>query len=144
MKEEGLIYKSCLRIFNFWDLGLSYGLSKFSDDFTPFFRLWKTITKGSSQNFARRGQTKELSYRGEGVWTRFVVRSTVKKEKWPDRQWSALWCLQSQISKKSVRGRCLISKAEGACMRKRSISRYRLSFWRPGWRRKHSLQFDTE
>ena len=23
--------------------GLSYGLSKFSDDFTPFFRLWKTI-----------------------------------------------------------------------------------------------------
>ena len=25
--------------------GLSYDLSKFSDDFTPFFRLWKTITK---------------------------------------------------------------------------------------------------
>ena len=26
-------------------LGLSYDLSKFSDDFTPFFRLWKIITK---------------------------------------------------------------------------------------------------
>ena len=26
-------------------LGLSYDLSKFSDDFTPFFRLGKTITK---------------------------------------------------------------------------------------------------
>ena len=25
--------------------GLSYDLSKFSDDFTPFFRLWKTISK---------------------------------------------------------------------------------------------------
>ena len=25
--------------------GLSYELSKFSDDFTPFFRFWKTITK---------------------------------------------------------------------------------------------------
>ena len=25
--------------------GLSYDLSKFSDDFTPYFRLWKTITK---------------------------------------------------------------------------------------------------
>ena len=25
--------------------GLSYDLSEFSDDFTPFFRLWKTITK---------------------------------------------------------------------------------------------------
>ena len=24
--------------------GLRYDLSKFSDDFTPFFRLWKTIT----------------------------------------------------------------------------------------------------
>ena len=24
---------------------LSYDLSKFSDDFTPFFRLWKTISK---------------------------------------------------------------------------------------------------
>ena len=36
-----------------WDflifaLGLSYDLSKFSDDFTPFFRLWKTITKWTS------------------------------------------------------------------------------------------------
>ena len=30
--------------------GLSYGLSKFSDDFTPFFRLWKTITKSLGKN----------------------------------------------------------------------------------------------
>ena len=29
---------------------LSYGLSKFSDDFTPFFRLWKTITKSLDKN----------------------------------------------------------------------------------------------
>ena len=30
--------------------GLSYDLSKFSDDFTPFFRLWKTITKALDKN----------------------------------------------------------------------------------------------
>ena len=30
--------------------GLSYDLSKFSDDFTPFFRLWKTITKSLGKN----------------------------------------------------------------------------------------------
>ena len=46
--------------------------------------------KGSSQNFARRGQTKELSYRGEGVWTRFVVRSTVKKKKEKKKAWSSV------------------------------------------------------
>ena len=31
-------------------LGLSYDLSKFSDDFTPFFRLWKTTTKSLNKN----------------------------------------------------------------------------------------------
>ena len=31
-------------------LGFSYDLSKFSDDFTPFFRLWKTITKSLGKN----------------------------------------------------------------------------------------------
>ena len=31
-------------------LGLSYDLSKFSDDFTPFFRLRKTITKFQVKN----------------------------------------------------------------------------------------------
>ena len=30
--------------------GLSYDLSKFSDDFTPFFPLWKTITKSLGKN----------------------------------------------------------------------------------------------
>ena len=30
--------------------GLSYDLSKFSDDFTPFFQLWKTITKSLGKN----------------------------------------------------------------------------------------------
>ena len=30
--------------------GLSYDLSKFSDDFTPFFRLGKTITKSLGKN----------------------------------------------------------------------------------------------
>ena len=30
--------------------GLSYGLSKFSDDFTPFFRLCRTITKSLGKN----------------------------------------------------------------------------------------------
>ena len=43
MKEEGQIYKSCLNFFNFClgtkFLSLSYDLSKFSDGFTPFFRL---------------------------------------------------------------------------------------------------------
>ena len=31
-------------------LGLSYDLPKFNDDFTPFFRLWKTITKSLGKN----------------------------------------------------------------------------------------------
>ena len=40
-KKKGRSTQHCLRFFNFaW--GLSYDLSKFSDDFTPFFRLWKT------------------------------------------------------------------------------------------------------
>ena len=43
-KEEGQIYKICLNFFIFAP-GLSYGLSKFSDDFTPFLRLSKAITK---------------------------------------------------------------------------------------------------
>ena len=30
--------------------GLSYDLSKFSDDFTPLFWLWKTITKSLGKN----------------------------------------------------------------------------------------------
>ena len=30
--------------------GLSYDLSKFGDDFTPFFQLWKTLTKSSGKN----------------------------------------------------------------------------------------------
>ena len=29
---------------------LSYDLSRFSDDFTTFFRLWKTITKSLGKN----------------------------------------------------------------------------------------------
>ena len=38
MTEEGQIYiKCCFKFFNFC-LGLSYDLSKFSDDFTPFLR----------------------------------------------------------------------------------------------------------
>ena len=39
MKEEGLIYKSVPQIFLIFAWGLSYDLSKFSDNFTPFFRL---------------------------------------------------------------------------------------------------------
>ena len=41
MKEEGQIYKSLTSDFLIFAPGLSYnyGLSKFSDDFTPFFRL---------------------------------------------------------------------------------------------------------
>ena len=30
--------------------GFSYDLSKFSDEYTPFFRLWKTITKFLGKN----------------------------------------------------------------------------------------------
>ena len=40
MKEEGLIYKRCLRFFNFY-LGLSYDLSQLSDNFTLFFSTLK-------------------------------------------------------------------------------------------------------
>ena len=40
MKEEGLIYKTCLRFFNFClETYTVYDLSKFSDDFTPFLAL---------------------------------------------------------------------------------------------------------
>ena len=39
MKEEGLIYKGLPQIF--FAKGLSYDLSKFSDDFTPFFSTLK-------------------------------------------------------------------------------------------------------
>ena len=49
MKQEGLIYKVASDFLIFAQ-GLSYGLSKFSDDFTPFFRLWKTITKSLGKN----------------------------------------------------------------------------------------------
>ena len=45
MKDEGLIYKTFASDFLIFAWGLSYALSKFSDDFTPFFRLWKSITK---------------------------------------------------------------------------------------------------
>ena len=45
MNGEGQIYKGCLK-FKKIVLGLSYCLSKLSDNFfTPLFRLWKTITK---------------------------------------------------------------------------------------------------
>ena len=37
MKEEEQIYKKLPQIFFIFALGLSYDLSKFSDDFTPFF-----------------------------------------------------------------------------------------------------------
>ena len=50
MKEEGLFYKNVASDFLIFALGLSYDLSKFSDDFTPFFRLWKTITKSVGKN----------------------------------------------------------------------------------------------
>ena len=39
MKEEGLIYKKVPQFFLIFALGLGYDLSKFSDDFTPFFQL---------------------------------------------------------------------------------------------------------
>ena len=39
MKEEGLIYKTVASDFLIFAWGLSYDLSKFSDDFTLFFRL---------------------------------------------------------------------------------------------------------
>ena len=41
--------KGCLRFLVFAK-GQSYDLTKFSDDFTPFFRLWKTITKSPGKN----------------------------------------------------------------------------------------------
>ena len=50
MKEEGLISKIDASDFLILVWGLSYDLSKFSDDFTQFFRLWKTITKSLGKN----------------------------------------------------------------------------------------------
>ena len=41
MKEEGQIYKTLPQIFLIFALGLNYDLSKFSDDFTPFFSTLK-------------------------------------------------------------------------------------------------------
>ena len=49
MKEEGYIYKVASE-FLIFACGLSYDLSKFSDDFTPFFRIWKIITKSLDKN----------------------------------------------------------------------------------------------
>ena len=46
MKEEGLIASDFLNLA--W--GLSYDLSKFSDDFSPFNRIWKTLTKPLGKN----------------------------------------------------------------------------------------------
>ena len=39
MKEEGQILQNVASDFLIFAQGLSYDLSKFSDDFTPFFRL---------------------------------------------------------------------------------------------------------
>ena len=50
MKEVGQIYKTRPNIFLIFAQGLSYDLSKFSDDFTPLFRLWKTITTSLGKN----------------------------------------------------------------------------------------------
>ena len=49
-KEKGQIYKKVALAFLIFAQGLSYDLSKFSDDFTPFFRLWKAITKSQGKN----------------------------------------------------------------------------------------------
>ena len=49
MKEKGQIYKIASDFLSFaW--GLSYDFWKFSDVFTSFFRLWKTITKSLGKN----------------------------------------------------------------------------------------------
>ena len=40
-----------VQIFLMFAQELSYGLSKFSDDFTPFFQLWKTVTKSLDKNW---------------------------------------------------------------------------------------------
>ena len=50
IKEKGQIYKKLPQIFLIFSWGLSYDLSKLSDDFTPFFRIWKTITKSPGKN----------------------------------------------------------------------------------------------
>ena len=50
MKEEGADLQNVASDFLIFAWGLSYDLSKFSDDFTPFFRLWKTITKSLGKN----------------------------------------------------------------------------------------------
>ena len=106
------------------------------------------VRKGSSRKFAHRGQTKELSYGREGVRTRFVVRSTVKKKekKEHDRRPIMLRRLQlKEISNKlsqawtspSKKGRRFMH----ACSCKRSTADIDSppGFWRPGWRRWQEL-----
>ena len=50
MKEEGQTYETLPQIFLIFAQGLSYDLSKVSNDSTPFFQLWKTITKSPGKN----------------------------------------------------------------------------------------------
>ena len=52
MKEEEQIYKKFASDFLIFAWGISYDLSKFSDDFTPFFRLWETITNSIDKSEA--------------------------------------------------------------------------------------------
>ena len=60
---------------------LGHGKERVSHHVEHSQRIFQYCSEGSSQNFTHRRQTKELSYGRKGVWTRFVVRSTVKKEK---------------------------------------------------------------
>ena len=49
-REANLCGNWCVHKGLIFAWGLSYDLSKFSDDFTPFFQLWKTITKSLDKN----------------------------------------------------------------------------------------------
>ena len=106
---------------------------------TKLFQKFE-CTKGSSQKFAHRGQTKELSYGREGVWTRFVVRSTVKKKKKKkknprpstDRAAALADKSKSPIKcRKSMRDLEQVQEKDGRCMHTAAINPSQISIhWR--------------
>ena len=49
-ERRRIALQNCASDFLIFAWGFSYDLSKFSDDFTQFFRLWKTITRSLDKN----------------------------------------------------------------------------------------------
>ena len=65
MKEKRAVLHKVASKFSVFAWGLSYDLSKFGNDFTPFFRISKTITKSLAKHYKVWGR--DLS--PEACWT---------------------------------------------------------------------------